>query len=213
MTATEYVLNLEQLQERCHWWQRLLRLQDWEIDLRLVRTSEMGDQGNAGECHSFMLKKKAVVLILCAEDARLALAPSIFRPALDMEYTLVHELLHLAFNPITLTTVKRDSQEAVAEEQAIDALASAYVKLYRGYGLAAPQAVPVADQFPVGGNGFPYSPLVRGGTGPDTSGHFRPFDGPVAPAVFGRPLSLVADRKSDTDVQTLESIDTQPLNV
>lgn len=114
-----------ELVELCQQWQKVLRLQDWDVRARLVRWHEMREPcRNAGECEWSLSKKQAILRIVCPEDA----GPNDHWPH-DVERTLVHELLHLHLAPLDRDDM--DPLEHTAMEQAIHAIACALVELKR----------------------------------------------------------------------------------
>jgi hypothetical protein len=129
LTRRYCVYTPEQLQARLEYWQACLRLQDWDIEVRLVRGATIG-QGTSGELHTFRLKKRALIKILREDDYEAALEGAVFDQPHDMEYTLVHELVHLALDACTVQFDPGTIQET-AEEHAVHALASALVALDR----------------------------------------------------------------------------------
>jgi hypothetical protein len=116
----------EQLRERCLYWQQVLRLQDWRIDVRVVRMKEMeGDDGEErGGCIlRWSQDRQATLKILDSIDY-----PPDCHLEEDQERTLVHELLHLYTQPFDLPDT---GPKQLAEEQMINALAGALVQLER----------------------------------------------------------------------------------
>ena len=116
-------LNQSDLRRQCKWWQGILRLSDWDTEVRVVRASGLSGDSQ-GEIIPFAQKRVAKVKILdpvdfCGET----IIPQ------DMEVTLVHELLHLYFLPFSIAD---GSPLDLAQEQAIDALSVALVSLSRG---------------------------------------------------------------------------------
>lgn len=112
----------EEARERCAYWQRVLRLQDWEIEVNVARAYHMRLDGLA-ECH-WQIKKRMAVINL--QD------PIDFDPGWlgdrDMELSLVHELLHLHLAP---WSPQEGTEDDVFEEQAIHAMSKAFVELER----------------------------------------------------------------------------------
>jgi len=113
-------MTQEELQTLCVQWQKTLRLQDWDVRLKLVRQREIPEK--QGECAWLVSKKQATVKILDSID---------YSPNLewlqDQETTLVHELIHLHYAPI-------DHTEGLSEkilEQAVNSMALALVELKR----------------------------------------------------------------------------------
>lgn len=103
----------------CAQWQKLLRLQDWEINVSYGRMRELSDTGKTvlGMAEANYEHRYAKFLILHPEDCN-------EEEREEIEITLVHELLHLYFIP-----VRGDKTDLVAEEQAINALSSLLVRL------------------------------------------------------------------------------------
>lgn len=128
----ERILTQEEAQSLCAYWQALLRIQDWDVEVKIVRRPEFTNAIDCmGECNTWRIKKRAVIHLLHPEDHAIFVKNSKFVTPHDMEVTLVHELLHVALAPVTMDTVKADSPESIAEEQFIDALSRALVHLYR----------------------------------------------------------------------------------
>lgn len=131
-TFRTVILNQAQLEACCAWWQRVLRLQDWTIVIKRVRFSAcdrtLGAGGLAGQVSWNLEKKGAVIKIVDPEDYDATCNPDFERPQ-DMEYTVVHELLHLHFAP--LSHVTDGKLECRFEEQAVHAIALGLVSLER----------------------------------------------------------------------------------
>lgn len=123
MAAIEFALTEAELREKCPEWQKVLRLQDWGIKVRLARARDLMEYGDLGQCQWNNEHKRAEILILDPNDYD----PGRQIPY-DMEQTLVHELLHLHFS---LFMAKDETPEATAQEQAINAMATALVTLKR----------------------------------------------------------------------------------
>lgn len=117
----ECILTDEQLQERLTYWQKVLRLQDWDIRASIVRAWEMECHG-AGE-NQWQTSTKTSLIRICDQ---VDWPPSQWPQ--DMEETLVHELLHLhmaAFQP------EHGTLEHTMMEQAICCIATGMVTLHR----------------------------------------------------------------------------------
>lgn len=109
----------------CCEWQKVLRLQDWDVRITFARHFDIPER--LGQCSWILNKKAANIEILIPGDFNHS---SEWRQ--DIEKTVVHELLHLHFAPID----KDDSTEQPTE-QAIEALAGGFVSLKRFWSLAA----------------------------------------------------------------------------
>jgi hypothetical protein len=108
----------------CREWQGVLRLMDWAVRARVVRASDMSE-GHEGSCWYTQAKKQASIKLMDPVDWP---PDAVFEQ--DMEWTLVHELLHLHFAPF-MSDKGPDDPEHIAMEQAIDLIASGYVRLKR----------------------------------------------------------------------------------
>jgi hypothetical protein len=120
----ECLLTEKQLQERCTYWQKVLRLQDWEVFVFVSRERNFLSPKSQGECEWVIGTKHASIRILDPADY----PPNESFPQ-DMERILVHELLHLHFAPFDNSEV--GSMEDNAQEQAIESIASGLVLLER----------------------------------------------------------------------------------
>lgn len=110
--------ELEQhLVELCRKWQRILRLQDWDIKVQVVYNLV----SSQAEVVYRLPKRMAVVKVLHPD----AYEEKDFLWPQDMEKSLVHELLHLH---LAAWRADDGTLEGAVKEQAIDAIASALVE-------------------------------------------------------------------------------------
>ena len=110
-------------QELCAEWQKLLRLQDWQVQINMVRAVGMHREGSGGEVNWHVATKAAVISITDPIDyPENAICP------LDIERTIVHELLHLHFVPFVADD---GTPEDESQEQVIHILSEALVKIKR----------------------------------------------------------------------------------
>lgn len=107
-------LSQEQLAVRCRYWQALLGLAHWNIDVRVVRGAEIED--NRGRIDYDPVGEAAVMRLKDPMDYQG------YFPC-DLEETIVHELLHLIFDK---STTGGDEYE-----QALDRTARVLVSLDR----------------------------------------------------------------------------------
>lgn len=121
--ADAIILTQEQLEEQLVYWQKVLRLQDWRIKARILRERDFCNPGSQGECDWSLSTKTAIIRILDPVDY----SPDCAWPQ-DIEQVLVHELLHLHFASFD---AESSTAERVAQEQAIDCIATGLVGLYR----------------------------------------------------------------------------------
>lgn len=119
------VLTQEQLEQKLRYWQKRLRLQDWIIEVRLVREREL-DGDYAAQVNWVLPKKMASVHILDQIDY-----PPELMGERDMENDLVHELLHLHLAPIHEHFGEGNSLYSMFEEQAIESIAFGLVDAER----------------------------------------------------------------------------------
>lgn len=119
----EYIYTEQQLIDLCREWQKILKLEHWEIALHVSRARDFAVEGRCGECSWVLSTALATMRIIDPVDY----PESPFKQ--DMELILVHELLHLHMCPFDLT--KQDSLEETMMERAIDHIAKALVNLKR----------------------------------------------------------------------------------
>jgi hypothetical protein len=111
-----FKVDLQALMQK---WQKVLRLQDWEIDIQFIEPMLIG--GSLGETHPSIVTKSAKIFV-ARPDMSYTRAMPFEKIINDIENTVVHELLHIIF-----TTVTADNK--YAEEHAVIAIADA---LHRG---------------------------------------------------------------------------------
>lgn len=128
------ILSEEQLQVLCSEWQRVLRLQDWLVVVRIVRKRDMKFDNSAGEAGWTPDRRDAIIRILDPLDYE---PTRIYEQ--DMELSLVHELLHLHF---ALISYKDDTIEDTLQEQALHAIADGLVGLKRRLPMSSPNQMP-----------------------------------------------------------------------
>ena len=119
----DVILTEEQARGRCAYWQKVLCLQDWQVEVSVVREKQMSVEGLA-ECHWQIKKRWAVVNLRDYVD----FDPDWFGSR-DMELSLVHELLHM--HAAAFDDYEVDTPKEVALEQAIHAISTALVELER----------------------------------------------------------------------------------
>ena len=116
---------MDEMAAHLEFWQKALRLQDWDIDFKVVRLKEWLAAGKttytAGCCSMNGQNAYVVVRILDPEDLADDVVPS-YR---DAEVTIVHELLHI------LIPVSASDGSDVHGERAINRIAEALVTLRR----------------------------------------------------------------------------------
>jgi hypothetical protein len=114
----------DQLQQDLDYWQKVLRLQDWDVEVNVVRARDMTLENSAAAVTWVLPKRMASVTIMDPID---------YPPGLmgeqDQEVSLVHELLHLHYAPFDET--EKGSLPEVMLEQSIEAISRALVLLKR----------------------------------------------------------------------------------
>ena len=113
------VVTEEQTQDWLRVWQKRLRLDDWKIEVKIVRIWEL-EHGTLGHIDWSTPRKSAVIKVLNPADYEL---PPDKIPA-DMELSIVHELVHLHLSVLPLSKTSRG-----AEEQVVTMIADALVSL------------------------------------------------------------------------------------
>jgi hypothetical protein len=125
MDNREVIYTQEQLEDRLSYWQRRLRLQDWRLTVELCRMRDISD--NQARIYYERSHKAGRIWIGDLTDYNPA-----DKTALDMEWNLVHELLHLHFDAIdTHSEGERPKIVQQELEAAIDSIAQALVTLER----------------------------------------------------------------------------------
>ncbi|SPF51886.1 conserved exported hypothetical protein [Candidatus Sulfopaludibacter sp. SbA4] len=125
-TARERTLLAESYtSERLFLWQKRLNLQDWNIAVVMSRASELKPK-TLGNIHWDLEKKTATIRVLDPADYKLP-----FKEMLqDMEFTVVHELIHLNFAPVVSEFPRSDANRR-EEEHSVNHIADALLKLDR----------------------------------------------------------------------------------
>jgi len=122
----EVVLTQEELVELCVEWQERLRLQDWDIEVKLVRQTEIANPNWQAQCNINFSNSDALIKVMDNIDyANIHQVDA----QQDMEHSLVHELVHILFQQADKTA--KDSVEELILEQAINKIAGALLKLKR----------------------------------------------------------------------------------
>lgn len=112
--------------EKLWYWQRRLNLRDWNISVVVARADILKPK-TLGNIHWDTDKKTAVIRVLDPADYEMRDAAMLE----DMEFTVVHELIHLELAPV-LSKFPRNEANRRDEEHAVNQMADALLKLQRG---------------------------------------------------------------------------------
>lgn len=115
------------LQERCAFWQRQLRLSDWEITPTYATSHEL--RGDYAHSQVNGALKESRMRILDPNDAD---PPSTRTGPYDVEQILIHELLHLHLDAWGGDARDEKCLEFREKEAAIDCMSWALLRLERG---------------------------------------------------------------------------------
>lgn len=107
--------------ERLAVWRKHLKLEDWQISVVMTRRSDLKPK-TRGHIRWDKGKKSAVICVLDALDYQLPLVEMLD----DMEFTIVHELVHLE-----LASLPRSEASRSSEEYAVNRIAEALLRLGR----------------------------------------------------------------------------------
>jgi hypothetical protein len=109
------------LTQKLFMWQKRLKLEDWNITCRMVHPADLKPK-TLGNIHWDSDVKRATISVLSPADYKMS-----FPDALkDMEFTIVHELVHLQ-----LSSLPRNEASRSAEERAVNTLTEALLNLDR----------------------------------------------------------------------------------
>src|SRR5690349_1728026 len=92
--------------ERLAIWQQRLKLQDWKISVVMAHPSDLKPK-TLGNIHWDADKKSAVIRVLDASDYTLGCHDMLD----DMEFTVVHELIHLELSSLPRSEASRRDEE------------------------------------------------------------------------------------------------------
>jgi hypothetical protein len=107
--------------ERLWLWQQRLNLADWNISVVVARATELKPR-TLGNIHWDAEKKRAVIKVLHPEDYNMPMKEMLA----DVEFTVVHELIHLE-----LSSLPRSDASRSDEEHAVNQIARALLSLDR----------------------------------------------------------------------------------
>jgi hypothetical protein len=127
LTAHERTALVQSFATEKLWrWQKRLKLEDWTISVEVARSSELKPR-TLGNIHWDTDKKTATIHVLDPADYRLPFANMLQ----DVEFTVVHELIHLELSPV-LAPLQRNDANRREEEHAVNHMTDALLQLDRG---------------------------------------------------------------------------------
>ena len=106
-------------------WQKRLNLQDWVVSVVVSRAGELKPK-TVGNIHWDREKKTAIIRVLDPADYKLPFDQMLQ----DIEFTIVHELIHLEIAPV-FTDLTRTDANRMEEEHAVNHMTDALLKLDR----------------------------------------------------------------------------------
>jgi hypothetical protein len=101
------------LERQMKFWQKRLGLEDWSIALRLVRQDQL-DRNAWGTAEWDPDRKTGLISVLDPRDYNLRRSDL----KLDMECTIVHELVHIQVSPL-------DARDEVVREEVVNKIMAA----------------------------------------------------------------------------------------
>ena len=132
----------QQVQDWARTWQHRLRLDEWRIETRVVRQGDLKPD-TLGNLKWNLGNHTAVIRVLSPSDYDIPES----QVAEDMEYTIVHELIHLQ-----LAVLPRDPGAKGTEESVVNKLADALMSLDKGPTFRA-RSTPADERYTGGSRG------------------------------------------------------------
>lgn len=111
--------------EKLRMWQKRLNLESWNVVIAMARATELKPK-TLGNIHWDSDKKTALIHVLDPADYTLPFEAMLK----DMEFTVVHELIHLELAPV-LAPLQRTDENRRDEEYAVNHMAQALLDLDR----------------------------------------------------------------------------------
>ncbi len=116
------------MKQKLRIWQQRLDLTNWKIQINLLRSYQL-EAGTLGNIHWDTDARQATIAVLSSYDYKMP-----FQDMLnDMEFTVVHELVHLH-----LASLPHSEASRRIEEHAVNELAGALLRLAGRWGDSIP---------------------------------------------------------------------------
>jgi len=112
------------LRQRLMVWQQRLNLQDWTISLVVSQPSNLR-RGTLGNIHWDADNKTATIRVLDPSHYQMPYSATLK----DMEFTVVHELIHLELSSLTRNFKSRSEESFSEEERAVNRMSGALLEL------------------------------------------------------------------------------------
>ncbi len=101
------------LNERVGYWRQRLKLEDWHLAVVISRR-DMLRPGTLGKIQWDKKRKSAAIQVMHPSDYKVAFEPMLA----DMEFTVVHELVHLSLAALPRNEASRQTEEDVVNRLA-----------------------------------------------------------------------------------------------
>lgn len=118
-TTQPPVLTEAQINAWVKRWQKRLSLDDWKIEAKIVRLSQL-PKGTVANVHWSLPRKQATIKVLDSIDSTIAKSEIVK----DTELSVVHELVHLSMAKLPL-----DATNTELEEEAVKKISAALLAL------------------------------------------------------------------------------------
>jgi hypothetical protein len=120
LTASEREARAQNfIKEKLQFWKRRLNLENWDISVQLVRSTSLKPK-TLGNIHWDTSTMQAAIDVQSSYDYKLPMKEMLD----DMEFTVVHELVHLQ-----LSSLPRSEASRTAEEHAVNEITQALLNL------------------------------------------------------------------------------------
>jgi len=113
------ILTIDELEDLCAKYQKLLRIQDWNIDIKIVHPSELEEKNTLAHVHARLHSMYATIQFA---------DPEVMKDVGNMHQTLIHELLHVVFHGLEPSTENAKIYDSLWES-GIDRTANAIYQL------------------------------------------------------------------------------------
>lgn len=149
------VVSQDQVEAWVKLWQKRLHLEDWRIEARIVRSTDLKPD-TLGNLKWNSVSRTATIKVLNPTDYDM---PAADVPE-DIEYTVVHELVHLQ-----LSALPRDAGKKDVEEVVVNKISDALMQLEHGDSFRARSVPPPKPSVRPGDSGWPTDVVGRSAPG------------------------------------------------